>query len=69
VGGGAVEKKQVYFEYAKVQWESDQVSLLNLLYLLSVDMRSVVCGSVAVWLCCQGSSSAAATACAGWRGS
>jgi hypothetical protein len=28
LGGGAVEKKQVYFEYAKVQWESDQVSLL-----------------------------------------
>jgi hypothetical protein len=22
--GGGAEKKQVYFEYAKVQWESDQ---------------------------------------------
>jgi hypothetical protein len=25
LSGGAVEKKQVYFEYAKLQWETDQV--------------------------------------------
>jgi hypothetical protein len=27
LSGGAVEKKQVYFEYAKLQWETDQVTL------------------------------------------
>lgn len=25
LGGGGVENKQVYFEYAKPQWESEQV--------------------------------------------
>jgi hypothetical protein len=36
LAGGAVEKKQVYFEYAKVQWESDQVSLATLLHFSSM---------------------------------
>jgi hypothetical protein len=29
LNGGAVEKKQVYFEYAKVQWESEQVGKMS----------------------------------------
>jgi hypothetical protein len=34
LGGGGVEKKQVYFEYAKVRWESDQVGLVTSVVLV-----------------------------------
>jgi hypothetical protein len=44
LGGGAVEKKQVYFGYAKVQWESDQVRKQGSPYFAFVHLAAAFYG-------------------------